>query len=421
MLPAAVKPVDRKRLALLTTLFLLPSLTGQFVAQAIPAFMRMAGHGEAMIGLMFLVGLPFMLSFVWAPLVDRYGSARLGQRRGWMIGGQIAGLVAFSVFLFVDPAGHPFGLIAVGAVLMACIGTQIAAMSGWMLDLLPAQDHAIGSAIFAASGSAGGLVLGFGVLFLFGDLGWQACVLVVLSIGVAGALLMARLPMDRAQAPPRRTKRPSIWASLAVLRRPGVVPTFLLVQLMDMTITITFIFKPILQVDAGMSLSEIGLIGVIGNNAVGIVAAMAAAPVVRRIGAWRTFALMAAGALAMNGVLVWSLQDGVSRQAAILFVLASGVIGAVGYTAGRALFMGLCAKGHYAGDFMTLLSLDSAAALLMAMIGSLIASRFGIPAVFAAAAIAAAIALMVALIVAARRLGMAPHSDPDTLSTGPHS
>ena len=179
---------------------------------------------------------------------------------------------------------------------------------------------------------------------------------------------------------------------------------------MDANVTLTFILRPILQVDAGMSISEIGLIGVIGSNAIGVLAAAATAPVVRRVGPWPTFALLSASALVINGLLAWSLSNGVTREVAIFFVLASGAIGFVGYTAGRALFMGLCTEGRHATDFMTLLSLDGAAALMVAVVGSMIADRFGTASVFAVAMMAAAVALFVAIIVARRQQSRPLHT-----------
>ena len=99
--------VERRTLVLLLALFLLPALAAKFISQAVPVFMRRAGHSEAMIGLIFLAGIPLMLSFVWAPLVDRYGWSRLGYRRGWMLFAQIAIVLAFGLFLFVDPGDRP--------------------------------------------------------------------------------------------------------------------------------------------------------------------------------------------------------------------------------------------------------------------------------------------------------------------------
>ena len=63
------------------------------------------------IGLLTLVGLPYTLKFLWAPVVDALNvpwlSARLGRRRGWLVASQLL-LMATIVFLGTrDPVAAP--------------------------------------------------------------------------------------------------------------------------------------------------------------------------------------------------------------------------------------------------------------------------------------------------------------------------
>ena len=46
------------------------------------AWMKAEGVDLAIIGLMALVGLPYTLKFLWAPILDRYTLPFLGRRRG---------------------------------------------------------------------------------------------------------------------------------------------------------------------------------------------------------------------------------------------------------------------------------------------------------------------------------------------------
>lgn len=398
----------RPTLVLLTSIFLLPVLVAQFVAQGLPAFMRLAGHPAETIGLVILAGLPFTLSFLWAPMVDRYGWSRFGYRRGWLLGTQAAILVGLLSFLLLDPAVDPLLLILVAAVLMGLIGTYMAAAGGWMLDRLPKRHHASGAAAHAAARGAGGVVLGLGILYFLGDLGWVACVLALACTSLLGWSLIAARPMDRGVARPPRDARPSLFANLAIFKRREVLLVFFFVQLMDLGIVLTFALRPILQVDAGFSLSEIGLLGVVGGNAVGMIGAVAATPVIKRLGAVGTLAIVALAALLMNGVVAFGLASGGASTAVdpgltIFYVLTYGFLGFAGFTAGRTLFLGLCAEGRHATDFMTLLSVDAAAALMMAGFGSAIAGRLGLAATFAVAAVAAALACLAAALLRSRR------------------
>src|SRR6478672_13456491 len=76
------------------------------------------------IGLFALVGTPYTLKFLWAPLIDALDvpvlSRRLGRRRGWLLLSQVL-LIAAIVFLGAcDPAASAL-MVAVGALLVATV------------------------------------------------------------------------------------------------------------------------------------------------------------------------------------------------------------------------------------------------------------------------------------------------------------
>src|SRR5512146_272754 len=85
-------------------------------------WMREAGVDLGTIGLFALVGTPYTVKFLWAPLTDALDipllSRWLGRRRGWLVFTQIL-LLASIVFLGAcDPATAP-ALVAFGALLVA--------------------------------------------------------------------------------------------------------------------------------------------------------------------------------------------------------------------------------------------------------------------------------------------------------------
>src|SRR6187402_2190846 len=85
-------------------------------------WLREAGVDLGTIGLFALVGTPYVVKFLWAPLVDALDvpvlSRWLGRRRGWLIFSQLL-LMAATVFLaFTDPGKAPW-LVAFGALLVA--------------------------------------------------------------------------------------------------------------------------------------------------------------------------------------------------------------------------------------------------------------------------------------------------------------
>src|SRR3990170_5494680 len=70
------------------------------------------------IGLFSLVGLPYTIKFLWAPLVDALDipilSRRLGRRRGWLVFSQLLLALAIVFLGTRDPVTAPFA-VAIGA------------------------------------------------------------------------------------------------------------------------------------------------------------------------------------------------------------------------------------------------------------------------------------------------------------------
>src|SRR5882762_11546846 len=72
------------------------------------------------IGLFAIIGTPYTIKFLWAPLVDALDlpvlSRLLGRRRGWLVFSQLLLMLAIVVLAFCDPKSGP-ALAIVAAIL----------------------------------------------------------------------------------------------------------------------------------------------------------------------------------------------------------------------------------------------------------------------------------------------------------------
>jgi MFS transporter, PAT family, beta-lactamase induction signal transducer AmpG len=178
-------------------------------------WMREAGVDLATIGLFALVGTPYTVKFLWAPLVDALdvpGLSRvLGRRRAWLILSQVL-LIAAIVFLAVtNPAANPW-LVALGALLVAtCSATQDIVVDAFRVESLPESEQAAGMASYVAAYRIGMLVSTAGTLFLvsgFEGLGlakgdaWSAGYIAMAALVVIGMIttLIATEPEKSAPA-----------------------------------------------------------------------------------------------------------------------------------------------------------------------------------------------------------------------------
>src|SRR6187397_3207533 len=84
-------------------------------------WMREAGVDLGTIGLFALVGTPYTIKFLWAPVVDALDlpvlSRLLGRRRGWLIFSQFLLIGSIVLLGFSDPAHAPW-YVVFGAALL---------------------------------------------------------------------------------------------------------------------------------------------------------------------------------------------------------------------------------------------------------------------------------------------------------------
>lgn len=83
--PVNSQPMPYRLLAVLLTLYFAQGLPSGFITQALPAILRSYEVSLEMIGWSGLLLAPWALKFLWAPVVDKYFSPKLGRARSWIL------------------------------------------------------------------------------------------------------------------------------------------------------------------------------------------------------------------------------------------------------------------------------------------------------------------------------------------------
>src|SRR5665213_2812236 len=133
-------------------------------------WMRESGVDLGTIGLFALVGTPYTLKFLWAPLVDALHvplfTRRFGRRRGWLLFSQMLLIAAILLLALTDPARSPL-FVALGALLVAATSsTQDIVVDAFRVESLPESEQAAGMASYVAAYRIGMLVSTAGALFI---------------------------------------------------------------------------------------------------------------------------------------------------------------------------------------------------------------------------------------------------------------
>ncbi len=158
-------------------------------------WMREAGVDLTTIGLFALVGTPYTIKFLWAPLTDALRvpllSRWLGRRRGWLVFSQLLLIAAILLLAMTDPARAPY-LVALGALLVAAASaTQDIVVDAFRVESLPDSEQAAGMASYVAAYRIGMLASTAGTLFLV--TGFEQTGFIKTSAWMWGYIAMAAL------------------------------------------------------------------------------------------------------------------------------------------------------------------------------------------------------------------------------------
>src|SRR6185503_3719274 len=131
-------------------------------ASTLLLWMKDVGVDLGTIGLFALVGVPYTIKFLWAPIVDAFQvpvlSRLLGHRRGWLLFSQVLLIAAILLLAVQDPVKAPW-MVALAAVIVATASaTQDIVIDAFRVEYLPVENQAAGMAYFVAAYRIGMLV-----------------------------------------------------------------------------------------------------------------------------------------------------------------------------------------------------------------------------------------------------------------------
>ena len=149
----------------LTTFFFLyiaQSIPMSFFSTVIPVMMRQENFSLSAIGLLQLIKLPWILKFLWSPIVDRH-TATLGDYRRWIFSSElIYATIIISVALF-DFKTDFYTILVLIIISFIASATQDIATDALAVRAFKHQDKSLVNGM-QSMGSFGGTLVGSGIL-----------------------------------------------------------------------------------------------------------------------------------------------------------------------------------------------------------------------------------------------------------------
>jgi len=322
--------------------------------ETLPTLLRQDGASLAGLAFLPLVGLPWIVKFLWAPFVDNHWSARLGKRRSWIIPMQA---VVLACLTGVAIAGIGSGTTAIAVSLFA-LASLASATQDTATDGLGAENFAGAMLIRANAVQVGGTMIGFfiggsGCLILAGLFDRQTALFAMALIVLVGLVLIlgwrepavSRMSVDR---PARASLR-------RFVTRPGA-PFVLAIALMTaVTASAGFGLSKLFLVDRGWALDAIGRVGMIGGMVTVVFGCGGGAWLIQKTSVQRVLVLSLS--LSALAAILWIAQAAMMLPSSTFAVVSAVLLGSAGSggasVAAMTLAMRFAAQADQAGTDMT--------------------------------------------------------------------
>jgi predicted MFS family arabinose efflux permease len=302
----------------LFSLYIAQSIPMSFFSTVVPVIMRQENYSLESIGLLQLVKLPWIVKFLWAPLIDNRAK-NTTQLKRWIIFSEIFyACVILSIAMFNLQTDFKL-IVVLMIVAFIASATQDIATDAFAILLLKPRERGLGNSMQSA-GSFTGTLIGTGVLLIvFHYFGWTA-----LLVLLAGFVLVALIPLafygNKSVIEKDHRQRVTLAEIAYFFRRRGMHKRILvLVFYYSGIIGVLAMIKPFL-VDQGYNVKQIGFMSGIIGTSVAAVAALAAGYIIRQIGRRKSMFLFLTLSLTAAGYLWY-----ISQQTPSLLALYTGI------------------------------------------------------------------------------------------------
>lgn len=398
----------RSKLALLFCLYFSQGLPFGFFSQALPPLLREQGVDLKSIGFISMLGVPWVLKFLWAPYVDQYGSARFGHHKSWIVPLQGLSMGVLLLVSLLKPdtlAGDGlYWLLFLLFLSHLFAATQDIATDALAVQTLSSSERGMGNGVQVAAYRVG-MVFGGGlILVLIDRLGWSST-FVVMALCLGLVTLPIFFYQENTHSPVKGKAGPANVGQIFVrfLRQKNMIYWVAVVLVYKSADSFGSAMSKPLLVDIGLSLEQIGwLAGTLGMVAaiVGALFGGYCVPKLGRVRALFYFGLLQA--LSFSGYW-WIALGHESLNWVMVVTLFEHFTGGMATAALFTLMMDACRPQVAGTDYTVQASIQVAVGGLLHLVSGLYAEWFGYAAHFATALVLG-LALLAIVVVWSRHI-----------------
>ena len=259
-----VNNVRKVNLATFFCLYIAQFIPSTFITTAMQVTMRQANYGLATIGLLHLVHIPWIVKFLWSPMVDRY-CARMSNYKHFILCMEAIYALSILCIGFFDISKDFYFIFVLVFISMFASATQDIATDGLAVRAFGKGDHSAVNSM-QSMGRYAGAFLGSGIfIVMLEKYGWNV---VFPMLGLLALLMVLPLQVNRHIRIEERSQkhRAKLIDFVWFFSRKEILPhvAFLLLYFMGIIGIISNV-RPYM-VDLGYDMKEIGVwFGMVGT------------------------------------------------------------------------------------------------------------------------------------------------------------
>jgi len=379
-----------RRIAVMVLMGFSSGLPLALTAGTLQAWMTVAGVQLRTIGVFGLVGLPYILKFLWSPLMDRFVPPVLGRRRGWIILTQLGLIAGIGAMAFGSPENAPWSMAALALLVAFTSASQDIVVDAYRTDILHETERGAGVAVFVTGYRIAMLVSG-ALAFILSDLiGWRSTYLLMaglMSVGISAAFFG---PEPELSVIPPGNLQEAVWGPLKdfFTRRAAFMILLLIVLYKVADAYAGAMTTPFLIRGLGFSPTDVGTVNKGFGLAATIVGATIGGTLMVRLGLFRSLLVFGIfQAVSILSFVVLALA-GKSYGLMIVAIALENFAAGMGTTAFLSLLMALCNQRFSATQYALLSSLASLGRIFIAPTSGYVAESTGWPVFFFISALA---------------------------------
>ena len=187
-LKQSIEPYLERRIIISLIMGFVSGLPLLLTITLLQAWLTDENISKSTIGLFALIGLPYSLKFLWAPLFDRYVISALGRRRGWLLLSQI--FLISSIFLLgqSQPSINLYNVALLSLAVTFFSASQDIVIDAYRRESLRENEQTIGASAYVLGYRFGALAAGAGGLILADIFSYSFVYSIMASIMILGVV-----------------------------------------------------------------------------------------------------------------------------------------------------------------------------------------------------------------------------------------